>query len=199
MTASPFENFSSRTMAVVMTMIREAQQRGAAFVDLNDLVFALIAEDQVPLAPILFDEPPVGSLLPLGSSLSTQTSIKEHEPYFSPRLAVTVLIKLNAILPRSSSFPANTEMRTSPALDRVFVTANKLPSELSQGLVSLGGNDRRPPGMYQAVVPLDLLAAVLREDCEGAQIVREAGIIEEKVLETIRAGGDLENWRSRPT
>ena len=46
--------------------------------------------------------------------------------------------------------------------------------------------------MYQAVVPLDLLAAALWEPCEATQMLKEAGITEEKVLETIRVGGDLE-------
>ena len=50
--------------------------------------------------------------------------------------------------------------------------------------------------MYQAVVPLDLLAAALREPCEGTKFLQAAGITEEKVVQAIRPGGDLEHGGS---
>jgi hypothetical protein len=100
---------------------------------------------------------------------------------------------MNGILPRSKSLPPTAEMHTSAAFDRVLDAAKKLPSEFHQSEVhvNVGTADRRI-GMYQAVVPLDLLAAGLHEPCEGTKMLQEAGITEEKVFQTIRAGGDLE-------
>lgn len=197
----PLKNFvpSARSTAVLITMMKAARQRGAPSMDVNDLVFALIAEDQAPNAPLLFDETPSGRLLSR-EDLAAPTSDLEHKPFFSPRLAVTILIKLNAILPRSDRTPPGTSVPTSAALEHVLRVSQNLPSELHQSLIEVkSGTPTRPPGMYQAVVPLDLLVAALREPCEATQMLKEAGITEEKVLETIRAGGDLEKGNSSET
>jgi hypothetical protein len=91
-------------------------------------------------------------------------------------------------------------MYTSAAYDRVLDVAAKMPSEFQQSKVQIRfGSPDRPPGMYQAVVPLDLLAAALTEQCEASKMLQEAGITEEKVLQTIRAGGDLETGSSSPS
>ena len=199
----PLKNFrpSARTASVLITMMREAQQRGAASMEVNDLIFALIAEDQAPNAPLLFDETPPGVLL-LNEYLSRPTSDLEHEPFFSPRVAVTVLIKLNAIFPRSNRIPPDTSIPTSAALERVFRVAQNIPNEFHQNQVEIdSGTPNRPPRRYLAVVPLHLLAAALREPCEGTKMLQEAGITEGKVLQAIRAGGDLEkgDFHSEPS
>ncbi len=150
---------------------------------MNDLIVALTIEDQEPVAVGLFQETPPGGV-PLVSA---------HEPFLPPKVAIDILVKMNGILPRSKSLPPTAEMQTSPAYDRVLIMANKLPSEFHQSEVQINfGTPDRPIGVYQAVVPLDLLAAALQESCEGTKMLQEAGITEEKVLQTIRAGGDLE-------
>jgi hypothetical protein len=188
-------NLSERARAVVIVALEEAQQRGADSVDVNDLVVALIIEDQEPDAPYLFEETPPGALFPPGWHYPSGQRV--HEAFLPPRVAIDVLVKLNGILPRSKPVPHNTEMQTSPAYDRVLIMAHKLPSQFHQSEVRINTGDRsNPPGMYQAVVPLDLFAAALREPCEATKMLQEAGITEEKVLQTIRAGGDLETGRS---
>jgi hypothetical protein len=174
-------------------MIGEAGQRGTDFIDVNDLVIALIAEDQDARAPELFEQTPPGTLFPPGL-LFPPSSGKEHEPLFSPRVAVDILIKLNQVLPRSTSIPPGTDQETSPALDRVMTVANNLPSQFHQSEVQKKAGTRdHPPGMYQAVVPLDLLAAALQEPCEATHMLQEVGVTEEKVVTILRSGGDLEN------
>jgi hypothetical protein len=180
-------------------MMGEAQQRGADTLDVNDLIVALVIEDQTPDAPILFHAPPLGTVFPPGSSRQTSLRV-EYTPFLLPRVAVEVLVKMNGILPRSKSVPHNTKMQTSAALERVLNVAQQLPVQFNQSEVQINiGTPDRPGGMYQAVVPLDLLAAALREPCEGTKILQEAGITEEKVLQTIRAGGDLEKGTPRET
>ncbi len=195
----PFRNLSERAGMVILTAIREAQQRGTDTMDVNDLIVALIIEDQEPLGAFLFDEasPRLPNLLPGG--VRPHTSASEHTPFLLPRVAIGMLVKMNGILHRSSSLPSTTQMRTSDALDRVLDAARQLPAQLHQGEVLVRNSGINPPGMYQAVVPLDLLAAALQEPCEGTKMLQEAGITEEKVLQTIRAGGDLEKGSSSET
>ena len=177
-------------------MIREAQQRGTDIMDVNDLIVSLIIEDQEPNAAFLFNEAPSGALwnfVPPGAN----TSSTAHEPFFPPRVAIDLLVKMNGFLPKSNSLPSTTQMQTSPALERVLNAAQQLPAQLNQSKVQI--RNSATPGMYQAVVPLDLLAAALREPCEGTKLLQAAGITEEKVLQTIQAavqaGGDLETGR----
>lgn len=193
---SPFGILSERARWVLIVTLEEAGQRGANSVDVNDLVVALIIEDEEPNAEELFEETPPGVLFP---SNLIRSGERAHTPFFPPQVAIDVLVKLNGILPRSISLPHGTEMRTSAALDRVYAVAKQLPAEFHQSEVKINiGTRDSPPGMYQAVVPLDLLAAALREPCEGTKMLQEAGITEEKVLQTIRAGGDLENGSFHP-
>jgi hypothetical protein len=194
--ANLFTNLSDRAATVVFAMVFEAKQRGAAFIDVNDLVIALIAEDHDSGAPMLFKQemPSENQFRP--GAVSPTGSGKKREPFFPPKVAVDVLITLNQILPRSSPIPNGTGhgQQMSPALERVIAVAQSLPSEFQQSQVQVNfGTPQRPKGMYQAVVPLDLLAAALREPCEGTKILEAAGITEEKVTQILRSGGDLEN------
>jgi hypothetical protein len=189
-----FGNLSERARVVVLTMMGEAQQRGAGVLDVNDLIVALIIEDQTPNALFLFHEPPLGTVFSTGPK---RPSTMKHKPFLPSSVAVDVLVKINAILPRSSSLPHTTQMQTSAALERVLNAAQQMPAQFNQSDVQIiSGTPNHPLGRYQAVVPLDLLAAALREPCEATKMLQEAGITEEKVLQTIRAGGDLETGRS---
>lgn len=184
---------------VILTAIREAQQRGTVTMDVNDLIVALIIEDQEPLSAFLFDETPPGipTFVPGGATVGT--SVTEHEPFLPPRVAMGILVKMNGILPRSKSLPSSTQLQTSAALNRVLSAAQQLPAQLHQADVLVRNSGVHPPGMYQAVVPLDLLAAALQEPCEATKLLQQAGITEEKVLQRIRAGGDLEKGTSSET
>jgi hypothetical protein len=180
---SVLHNFSERARHVTFVALLEAQQRGTDTIDVNDLIVALVIEDQDWNAVALFDTGPPGGV-PL---------VTAHKPFLSPKVAVDVLVRMNAVLPRSTSLPPTTEMHTSGGYDRVLRAAAIMPSEFNQSEVQIRyGSPDRPPGMYQAVVPLDLLAAALTEQCEATKMLQEAGITEEKVLQTIRAGGNLE-------
>jgi hypothetical protein len=184
--SSPLGNLSDRARVVTLTMIYVARQRGADAVDVNDLLVALIIEDQDPAAPELFMNPSPRLLY------RTPQSVNNRPAFLPPRVAVDILVKLNQILPPSK--PVSTGLPMSPALVRVLGVAQKLPSELDQSPVLVRSTTAtRPRGMYQAVVPLDLLAAALQEPCEVTKMLQEAGIREEKVLQILRSGGDLEN------
>ena len=164
--SDPLRNLSERAKGVFVAMVGEAQQRGANPMDVNDLIVALVVEDQDPDAPILFHQAPLGTVFSEGEG---RTSPREHKAFLSPKVAVEVLVKLNGILLRSNSLPHNTKMQISPSLERVLNAAQQLPAQQGQ------------------VQPLHLLAAALQEPCEGTKFLQAAGIIEEQVLQAIRA------------
>jgi hypothetical protein len=170
-----FANLSDRAASVVIAMMAEAGRRGADPIDVNDLIIALISEDQDPRAAFLFAlEPPgLGALRPAATT--------GREPLFPPKVATDILTKLDQTLPRSKSIPHGTDQRMAPTLERVLAAAQNLPREFNQRAVQVNHFTReRPRGTYQAVVPLDLLAAALREPCEATQMLQEAGITEEQ-------------------
>src|SRR5215469_16095320 len=94
--SDPFRNLSERARIVVITMIGEAQQRGADTLDVNDLIVALVIEDQTSNALFLFHEPPLGTIFEQESKRSQRM---EHKPFLSPGVAIEVLVKTNGILP----------------------------------------------------------------------------------------------------
>jgi Clp amino terminal domain, pathogenicity island component len=174
-----FQNLSMRATKVVIETIREAQQRGADSVDLNALVAELVTEDQNPDSLDLnYQDPAVKRFMehepkPLGV-LFPRTAALPHDPFFSPEVAADLSAKLKRILPRST--PRTGELPASPEFERAFDVAEQLRNEFHQGKVQ----------------PLHILAAALREPCEATHLLIDAGITEERILQTIRAGGNLE-------
>jgi len=153
-----FETFSKRAQKVITVARHQAGERGADSMDVNDLVIALIIEDQDPDVKILFVGLP-GVILP-------ERAGKEREPFFPPEVAADVLAKLKGILPRSKSVPRNAEMPISPELERALLAAKDLSNECHRNEVH----------------PLHLLAASFREPCEATRLMCEAGITKEQAL-----------------
>ncbi len=180
------QNFSRRAAVAVMEARRESGKRGADVVGLNSLIAGLIAEDQDQNSMDLNERDPdvkrYREMEPKPALFPRKSWIK-REPFFSPELASSLLVKLNDILPKSSGVPDAAPIPTSPEFDRAVDVADNLRQEFHQARVE----------------PLHLLAAALREPCEGTKMLQEAGITEEKVLQTIRAGGDLEKGNSSGT
>jgi protein-disulfide isomerase len=179
-------NFSRRAAFVVMEARRESGKRGASVVDLNSLIAGLIVEDQDQNSMNLNEQDPdvkrSREMEPRPTLFPLKSWIK-REPFFPRELASNLLAKLEDILPKSRGVPDTTPIPTSLEFDRAVSVADNLRQEFHQ--------DR--------VEPLHLLAAALREPCEGTKVLQEAGITEEKVLQTIRAGGDLERGTSAKT
>src|SRR5579862_9035885 len=73
---SPLGNLSERSTCVTLTALAEALQRGSKTIEVNDLIIALIIEDQEPNATSLFEPAPSGTLFPPGVQLPGET----HKP-----------------------------------------------------------------------------------------------------------------------
>lgn len=172
-------NLSERSAKAVLVMRHMAGSRGAASVTLNDLILGLIVEDQDPNVKLLFGT---------GPDVLYPSASKQRQSFFPASAATYVLARLYELLPRSAPLSDSTDIPISPELYHVLQVANALPARYNQQKVSVHGQSS------QAVVPLDLLAAALQERCDGTEFLAEVGITEEKVIETIKRGGDLENW-----
>jgi Clp amino terminal domain, pathogenicity island component len=176
-----FETLSRRAGRVVLEARLKAGSRGADSIGADDLVVALITEDQDPNSLELNEQHPNVKRYrekepkPLGVLFPRECWIP-REQFFPSEVAARLLAKLHEILPRSSSIPSTSEMHTSLEFDRAFDVAEHLRNEFHQSKVH----------------PLHLLAAVLREPCEATAMLREAGISEEKVLQALARGSVVE-------
>lgn len=179
------ETLSRRAKRLLLEALLTAKERGADSIDVNDLVVALITEDQNPDSLELnVQHPAVKRFLereprPPGVLFPRECWIP-REPFFAPEVAADLLAKLKEILARSN--PRTDGMRTSPEFERAFDVAEQLRNEFHQNEVQ----------------PLYVLAAALREPCEATRMLQAAGITEEKVLQLLRSRSDLENGRSIP-
>jgi ATP-dependent Clp protease ATP-binding subunit ClpA len=182
------DNLSRRALRVVMEARLEAGKRGANSIDVNSLVIGLITEDQNPTSMNLNEQDARVKRVremetkPLAVAFPAIAWIKRRT-FFPSEVAAKLLVELNETLPKSNSVPGTAEIPTSPGFDHVLAAAENLRQELHQSKVE----------------PLEMVAAALREPCEAARMLHEAGITEEKVFQAIRAEGDLEKRSSSPT
>ncbi len=176
-----FETLSRRAGRVVLEARLKAGLRGADSIGANDLVIALITEDRDPNSLELNEQHPVVKRYPEQEPRPPAVSFQRtcaipRDAFFAADVAADLLAKLNEILPRSNSIPTTSEMHTSPEFERAFDAAEGLGNEFRRSKVH----------------PLHLLAAALREPCQASQMLQEAGITEEKVLQALGSESDSE-------
>jgi hypothetical protein len=158
-----FDLYSERARRVIFLTRLESGARGAERIDLDDLIAALIIEDQNRTSDSLLQLPRGGP--PLGWT--------PHLPFLPADAATILLESIERSLPRSSSMPASKDMDISPVLGRTLATANDLREKLQS----------------KEITPLHLLAAVLAGSHARVQTLRDAGITEEKVIGVILSEG----------
>lgn len=155
--------YSERARQVFFLARWMSGQRGSNMVEMDDLVMALVKEDQGGFAATLSGIPQFQHF-----------KAPPHKAYLDADLANDLLRKIGAILPRSEPFPLDAEIPLSGAVKDALGKAGELSSAGKQ------------------LEPLHLLAAVLstEEPSKGIGFVREAGITLTKVLEDMKGGGD---------
>lgn len=158
-----FETFSERGRHVIFATRVKAGERGGDALDIADLLVGLILEDQGMLATAVFPK--------LGGTTGALYRPSTHTPFFSSTQAQELLASLEKLLPQSQPVPTTAEIPISPSLKRAIDSAKALQTSLQ----------------HSAVEPLHLLAAALAEESSpGAQLLRDAGVTEEKVLLALR-------------
>jgi hypothetical protein len=161
-----FETFSERARHVIFATRVKAGERGGDALDIADLLIGLILEDQGMMSALLLKlDRGTGPFEPLANRRPL------HTPFFSPTQAQDLLGSLEKLLPQSQPVATTAEIPVSPSLQRVFNSAKTLQTSLQHNKL------RR----------LHLLAAALAEESSpSVQLLRDAGVTEEKVLRALR-------------
>jgi ATP-dependent Clp protease ATP-binding subunit ClpC len=158
-----FDIYSERARQVIFVARLKAGQRGAAVIDVDDILVALIIEDQ-KMGKGLWEL--LGHPGPLHGF-----PFKAQPPFFSAEVASDLLRRIEEVLSRSQAIAISAELPISPGVEQMFSGA-------------IGFRDRF---QHSHVEPLHLLAAALAdESSQGARILQQAGITQENVLEAIR-------------
>jgi ATP-dependent Clp protease ATP-binding subunit ClpA len=156
-----FEQFSLRAKRVIFLARMGAGRRGAPRIDVDDLLAALLLEDQNKTSEALGETGEAGTLV----------CLKPHQRFLPTDLATSLLEEIQA-LTRSQPIADSTDMSISAELGTLLTLAIELRMKLK----------------CQEVTPLHLLAVLLTGEDSRLQRLRDAGITEEKVLSAIRSG-----------
>ena len=163
-----FEDYSQRSIKVIFIARLRAGKRGAGALELDDLLSALIVEDQGgELA-----EPFVG--IPLSNEYATSVESvvsSPHARFFPADVAVELLSNLDKLRALAKAVPPATDIRVS---DQLRLTLDKA-RDIKEGVHK------------EHVEPLHLLAAALSdESIQVTPLFRSRGITPEKVLDAIK-------------
>jgi len=142
----------------------KAGQRGAHVIDMGDLLFGIVLEDQGMMEDLL------------SNMLGVQDSIRalrspSHSPFFPPAAAGSILTRIENLLPHSEPYAHTIDVPLSSDVERTFDGANNIRNIFH----------------HKKIEPLHLLAAALSEESnQHTSLLREAGITTEIVMEKLR-------------
>ena len=157
--------FSISAMQTLFAARFKAGQRGANVIDVGDLLFGIVLEDQGMMENLL------------SNMHGAQDSVHvlhfpSHSPFFPPATASDILTRIESLLPPSEPYTHTVEVPLSPDLEHTFD----------------GAKDVRNMFHHKQIEPLHLLAAVLsQESSQQIKPLREAGITREMVMERLKA------------
>jgi Clp amino terminal domain, pathogenicity island component len=155
-----FSLYSERARQVIFLARLVSGARGAELIDLDDLIAALIVEDQNQISDALGMLGITGQFVPATS----------HHPFLPPNAASSLLENIKRCAPLSPAIPTSADMGLSPALKETLAAASDLKKRLRS----------------KKLTPLRLLAALLAGSHNRVQALQEAGVTEEKIVEAIR-------------
>jgi Clp amino terminal domain, pathogenicity island component len=167
-----FEDFSERARRIIFLSRKMAGRRGASAIGVDDLIEALVVEDQGDFLK-LFREDASGAVRPM----------PQYRAFLSAETAAEIQQRLEPLLPKANPSPDSVEMPVSDALEELLAAAIKLGEELR-------GEPAMPSRIQVGhVEPLHLLAAALSDETSAtAEVLKQAGISNEAVIAAIKTG-----------
>jgi len=154
--------FSIRAMQTLFAARFKAGQRGANVIEVDDLLFGIVLEDQGMME----------NVLPMAKDSIPELPSPSHSPFFPPATAGDIITRIENLLPQSEPYTHTIEVPLSADLERTFDEAKNLRSMFH----------------HKQIEPLHLLAAVLgQESNQHVKLLRETGITREMVMERLRA------------
>jgi ATP-dependent Clp protease ATP-binding subunit ClpA len=162
-----FGSFSMRARQVVFVARFKAGERGARTIEVDDLLAALVLEDQGMSEKIFSSS--------LGDGGTFVNRAPSHLPFFSPETAEHLLARIKDILPHSDSLGLTEEIPLSPALENIFGSAIAIQTQFQRSQIE----------------PLLLLAAIVTQpSSELTELLNEFGTTQESVLAKLRGASD---------
>jgi hypothetical protein len=160
----PEVDYSERARQVVFLARWMAGKRGSSVIEMDDLIMALIKEDQGGFATTLSGIPQFQHF-----------KAPPHKAYIETALANDLLTKIDADLPRSETLPLDAEIPLSKQVKDALGKAGELSAQSGK-----------------QIGPLHLLAAALSAPppSKGINLLKEAGVTLTKVLGDMKAGHD---------
>jgi hypothetical protein len=156
--------YSQRARQVLFLARREAGARGAEAIDLEDVLVALVTEEQGKFLEALSRYPGAGVSL-------ADLDICPHRRLLPDRLANNLLEGLELLRPRSRPLAPATDLPFAGGVKRALAVADRVRDELRE----------------KQIEPLHLLAAILEDtSVRGTQVFLQNGITAEKVIQFIR-------------
>ena len=154
-------DYSERARKTIFLARWISGQRGSSVIEMDDLITALLKEDQGGFATEL-------SAIPQFQHFKAPS----HKAYIETGVANDLLRQIDADLPHSKPLPLDAEIPLSPAVKEALGKAGEVLSAHSG----------------KQLGPLHLLAGALSTEhpSKALRLLREAGINETKVLEEIK-------------
>jgi DNA-binding phage protein len=154
--------YSKRTLNIQFLARQRARMRGSSAIEIEDLLVALLIEDQGDFLDALSEFPGVG--------IDANYLPGPHLPFLPRALANDLLARVEALCSRSEPLPRGTVLPMSETVKRIFAVADLLRGALLQ----------------PEIEPLHLLGAALTDGSNSAvQVVREAGITSERIVKAL--------------
>lgn len=157
--------YSNRTIAVHFLARRQAMVRGSATIEIEDLIAAIVVEDQGGLLEELSKA--------VGVGIDVTNWPLPHRPFLPRDVAKDLRVRLEALCRRTVPLPQGTATALSGSVKYLLEVADLLRETLRQSKLE----------------PIHLLAAtVWVESSPAAQMLRDAGITRDSVLRAARGG-----------
>ena len=157
-----FQHYSRRALQVIFATRVKAGLRGADALDVGDLLFAFVTEDQSRFGELM------SQLHPGDGPIS---GLEAHKSFLPADLASRLLQSLESVLPHSTPVPTTQDLPITQELQSVFEHAEALRNESG----------------YTQVEPLHLLAGIIQK---GSGIVtadlQKLGITHESVINALQ-------------
>src|SRR5215469_8247036 len=131
-----FQDYSKRALQIVFEARFKAGQRGSDAMDVGDLLFAFVMEDQDRFRELILQRYPEAAVY---------FEPESHSPFLSPDVASHLLVSLESVFPHSVPVAKSVGLPITPDLRSVFEYAETLRNETD----------------HSKIEPLHLLAAVL--------------------------------------
>jgi hypothetical protein len=152
-----FEEYSDRSRRIVFLSRKIAGQRGGTAIEVEDLIEALVIEDQGNFTKAFLQDSQPGARF-VGM-------VPKHQPFFSAKAAEAIHRGLETLLlPDGKPLADSVDMQVSEKMKGVLQRAQDLSEKLRQDLAA--------PARLE---PLHLLAAVLSDDSSDVAKNTDAG------------------------